>query len=56
MFDMSQLWAVLRSLFTDRTYGQTIERYIVSRNPQNPADVERYTTEFQLKNGGGSWL
>lgn len=56
MFDMSQLWALFRSLFTDQSYGQTIERYIVSRNPQTPADVERYTTEFQLKHGGGSWL
>jgi len=56
MLEMSQLWTILRSLFTDRTYGSTLERYIVSRNPQNPADIERYTTEFQNKNGGAKWI
>lgn len=52
----TQLWTILRSLFTDHTYGSTLERYIVSRNPQNPSDIERFTAEFQLKHGGGSWL
>jgi len=56
MLEMSQLWTVLRSLFTEHTYGSSLERYIVSRNPQHPADIERYTIEFQLRNGGGSWL
>lgn len=56
MLELSQLWTVIRQLFTDRTYGQTIEQYILSRNPQTTADVERYTNEFQLRHGGGSWL
>lgn len=56
MLEISQLWTVLRSLFTDCSYGQAIEKYIVSRNPQTPSDVERYTVEFQQRHGGGQWL
>lgn len=56
MLEMQQLWTVLRSLFTERTYGSSLEQYIVSRKPQNPADIERYTFEFQTRNGGGLWL
>jgi hypothetical protein len=56
MLDNLQLWALFRSLFTDRSYGSTLEQYIVSRNPQNAADIERYTTEFQNKHGGAKWI
>lgn len=56
MLEMSTLWTVIRQLFTDRTWGQNIEQYIVSRNPQNTGDVERFTNEFQMKHGGGQWL
>ena len=56
MLDYTQLWTVIRSLFTDRSYGSHLEQYIVSRNPQSPADIERYTNEFQNRNGGAQWL
>ncbi len=56
MLDFTQLWTTVRSLFQDRSYGTTLEQYIVSRNPQNPADIERYTTEFQSRHGGTQWI
>lgn len=55
MFDFTNLITVLRQLFTDRTYGTALEQYIVSRNPTNQIDVERYTREFELKNGSSLW-
>lgn len=31
------------------TYGSALEKYIVSRNPQDIGDVERLTQEFDRK-------
>ena len=31
------------------TYGSALERYIVSRNPQDIGDIERLTQEFDRK-------
>jgi hypothetical protein len=36
-------------LIGENTYGSKLEEYITSRNPQDTADVERYTREFQIK-------
>lgn len=30
-------------------YGNELERYILSRNPQNEADVERFQNEYTRK-------
>ena len=34
------------------TYGTKLEHYIISHNPQNAADVERLTVEFDRKSKG----
>jgi hypothetical protein len=31
------------------TYGSALERYIVSRNPQDIGDIERLTQEFDRR-------
>jgi hypothetical protein len=36
-------------LIGEQTYGSKLEEYITSRNPQDTADVERFTREFQIK-------
>lgn len=35
------------------TYGSALERYIVSRNPQDIGDIERFTQEFDRKQSEG---
>lgn len=49
MLELSQLLAVLKTLFTSKTYGETLESYIVSRNPQNTADIEKFAREFESR-------
>ena len=36
-------------LIGEQTYGSKLEEYITSRNPQDTADVERFTRDFQNK-------
>lgn len=38
----------LVGITSDRSheYGSQLEKFILSKNPQNTADVERYTIEF----------
>lgn len=35
--------------YISESYGSQLERYIVSHNPKDAADVERLTLEFQEK-------
>ena len=49
-------WAAIQRLFNSPTYGETLEHYIVSKRPQNPADVERYTLEWQRYQSRETWL
>lgn len=49
MLDMSNLWIVLNRLFSDYSYGQSLEGYIASRNPQDTSDVERLEREFNQR-------
>lgn len=59
MLEMTQLLAVLKKLFTDQTYGQSLQNYITNRNPQSPADVEFLERQWQYGNNkhtGGKWL
>lgn len=43
----------LVQFFTACSYGKTLENYIVSKNPQHPADVEFFTRQFQYRQFGG---
>ena len=38
---------------TPQTYGSGLEYYIVKNNPQNAADVDRLTREYQTNNQSG---
>lgn len=42
---------LLCGLFSEKyyTYGSQLENFIISKNPQNTADVERLTIEYQRK-------
>lgn len=58
MLDISQLMLYIRHLLDGRSYDQTLESYILSRNPQNTSDVERFTQEFSRHyepRGGALW-
>ena len=46
----------LAEMFPRQHYQSELERYIVSRYPQNPADVEHFTKEFQHKISQGKLL
>lgn len=59
MLEMTQLMTVLKKLFTDRTYGESLQDYITSRNPKDTADVEFLERQWQYRNignTGGQWL
>lgn len=49
----------LSEVFTDfiqklqTNYGSSLEQYILDRNPQSSADVERLTFEFNMKQTRG---
>lgn len=34
-----------------QTYGSALEQYIVSRDPQSPADVDRLMRDFEQSKG-----
>lgn len=53
MFILSNLLAYLGQFLTTCSYGKALETYIVSKNPQHPADVEFHTRQFQQKRFGG---
>lgn len=47
MLDLHTLLRGLQFLFRSRTYGETLEQYIVSRHPKDSSDVDRLTLEWQ---------
>ena len=34
---------------SQRTYGSSLEQYIIDNHPQNSGDVERLTVEYNMK-------
>ena len=40
--------------FKEKTYGSSLEQYILDNNPQTTSDVERLTVEYDLKTSRGS--
>jgi hypothetical protein len=51
MLDSIEKWAksLGQSFSKPQTYGSALEYYIVSNNPQDAADVDRLTREFENK-------
>ena len=46
---MTQLLNWFKTVFSTNTYGHDLEAYIISKNPQNAAEVESLTREYQDK-------
>jgi hypothetical protein len=46
----------LAEMFPRQHYQSELERYITSRYPQNAADVEHFTKEFQHKHSQGKLI
>jgi len=44
----------LADVFLKNDYQSRLEQYIISRYPQNTADVEMFTREYNQRQGG--WL
>jgi hypothetical protein len=40
-------YSVLKQIFKTPSYGETLEQYILSKNPKDSSDVERLTMEWQ---------
>lgn len=57
MLEMSQLLSVIKHLFKDKSYGDSLHDFIAARNPKTPADVEHLERQW-LHNvrQGGQWL
>ncbi len=49
---MIKLLERLAEMFPKQHYQSELDRYISSRRPQNAADVEHYTKEFEHRNWG----
>jgi hypothetical protein len=53
---ISKLAKSLENSFSKpQTYGSSLEYYIVSNNPQDAADVDRLTREFENKRSEGHY-
>lgn len=53
---MVQLLERLAEMFPQAHYQNELERYITSKHPQNAADVENLTLEYQRKNLGRNFI
>jgi hypothetical protein len=59
MLESIKSWAknLEKSFSKPQTYGSALEYYIVKNNPQNAADVDRLTREFEGgRSEGHYWL
>jgi hypothetical protein len=50
---MAKLLERLAEMFPKQHYQSELDRYISSRYPQNAADVEHYTKDFEYRNSQG---
>jgi hypothetical protein len=53
---MAKLLERLSEMFPKSHYQSELDRFISSRYPQNAADVEHYTKEFEYRTSGGKFL
>jgi predicted transcriptional regulator with HTH domain len=53
---MVRLLEHLAEMFPQAHYQSELDRYISSKYPQNAADVEYLTLEYQRKNYGGKFI
>ena len=48
---ITQLLGRLAQMFSANDYQSRLEQYIISRRPQNVADVEMYTRDYSQQSG-----
>lgn len=53
---MLSLLERLAEMFPKQQYQSNLDRYISSRHPQSPADVEHFTKEYEYRNSRGSLI
>jgi hypothetical protein len=53
---MFRLLERLAEMFPKQHYQSELDRYISSRYPQNAADVEHFTKEFEYKTTQGKFI
>ena len=55
MLQSIKVWAtnLAESFSKPQTYGSGLEYYIVKNNPQNAADVDRLTKEYETNHQSG---
>lgn len=53
---MLKLLERLAEMFPKSHYQSELDRYISNRYPQNAADVEHFTKEFEYKTSQGKFL
>jgi hypothetical protein len=46
----------LSEMFPKQHYQSELDRYITNRHPQNAADVEHFTKEFEYKISQGKFI
>ena len=53
---MLSLLERLAEMFPKQHYQNELDRYIAQRHPQNAADVDHFTKEFEYKHSQGKLL
>ena len=53
---MARLLERLAEMFPKQHYQSELDRYISNRHPQNAADVEHFTKEFEYKHSQGKFI
>lgn len=54
--NMFRLLERLAEMFPKQHYQSELDRYITLRHPQNAADVEHFTKEFEYKTSQGKFI
>lgn len=53
---LASVLEALSSLLKTNTYGTDLEKYIVSRNPQSSADIDKLTRDYEWVQIKGRFL
>ena len=57
MLEINQLKDVIKHLFQAKSYGKSLQDYVIAKNPKTTADIERLERDWQYSNfKGGQWL
>ncbi len=57
MLKTEKFFKFIKNMFTDRTYGRTLEQYIIKHHPKNSQDIEILERKWQYRQQlGGHWI